>query len=443
MPIDFGIRSSPGAPLARRIAWLTAARLLFLVLLLGLVGLFGRERTLAVESFTVQVALMTLGVAFALAGVYAAVLRSGRHLEQLADFQLVFDQLTWTVIVYLSGGPSSGATSLYGLSCIAGAALTGLRGAGLAALAAGLSYGALTLLLHSGWLLPPPDQPGSLYALDSTELAYHVLINLLGLVVVTLLSGYLAERLRRTGGQLVVAEQRAQQAERLAALGRLATGLAHEIRNPLGSIAGSVQMLKASDRLTDEDRQLCEIVEREAARLDDLVTDMMDLTRPRDRDVVHVDVARVAQEVVELARRSGRGKSDVRVDYLGVEAATVEADAAQLRQLIWNLVRNAVQASKAGDAVRVDVSVEHGRVELRVEDDGVGIDEESKERLFDAFFTNRSQGTGVGLAVVKRIADEHGFTLSVDSKAGQGAAFHVALGPNLASGPERDRQAQP
>jgi signal transduction histidine kinase len=91
-------------------------------------------------------------------------------------------------------------------------------------------------------------------------------------------------------------------------------------------------------------------------------------------------------------------------------------------------VRNAVQASSAGDHVRVNVEVDAGRVRLMVEDHGVGIDEQAKARLFDAFFTTRSQGTGVGLAVVKRIADEHGFAIDVRSSEGQGATFRVALG---------------
>jgi signal transduction histidine kinase len=103
---------------------------------------------------------------------------------------------------------------------------------------------------------------------------------------------------------------------------------------------------------------------------------------------------------------------------------------------VWNLVRNGVQASHAGDAVRVRVELSAvGTVELSVSDAGIGIDEAGKERLFDAFFTTRSQGTGVGLAVVKRIADEHGFSIRVESSEGRGATFHVSLGtPEVPSG---------
>ncbi len=417
-----------GAPLPRRLAWLTGARLLFLTVLLGLVGLFYLRGQFRLDSFTIRVALVTLAIAFGLGGVYAALLRSGRNLAFVADAQLVLDQLTWTAIVYLSGGVSSGATSFYGLSCMVGAILTGLRGASIAAVSGGICYVGLVGAMQTGLLPFPSDQPAALYHVTSDELTYYLAINLLVLVVVTLLAGYLAERLRMTGGQLVEAEERAEQAERMAALGRLAAGLAHEIRNPLGSIAGSIQLLRGSSGLSEEDEQLCGIVEREAARLNDLVTDMMDLSRPRKPVFSRVDAGALAREVVELTGRSGRGVSDVEVVCAAPEHVMVTADGAQLRQLIWNLVRNAVQASSAGDSVQVTIEVENGRAELAVKDEGIGIDEQAKAKLFDAFFTTRSQGTGVGLAVVKRIADEHGFAIQVDSEEGGGATFRVSMG---------------
>jgi signal transduction histidine kinase len=308
-----------------------------------------------------------------------------------------------------------------------------MRGAAVAAAAGALSYGALVLLLVRGWLKPPPDQSPSLYAVGAQELWFYVSVLLLVLVVVSLLAGTLAERLRWTGGELKLATERADRAERMAALGRLAAGLAHEIRNPLGSIAGSIQLLRTVPDLSEEDRRLCDIVQRETARLNDLVTDMVDLSRPRSPLISDLDVAAVAREVVVLAGASGRSVSDVAVRYDGPDSAMVRADGAQLRQLIWNLVRNAVQASRPGETVTVRITQSSsGPIELSVEDRGPGIDETAKERLFDAFFTTRSQGTGVGLAVVKRIADEHRFPILVESAAGQGAIFRVTLAATAA-----------
>jgi two-component system sensor histidine kinase HydH len=427
--IPLGLPEIVGSPgLSRRLATLTAARLVLLTLALALVGLF-YLRGGGLGSVTLRIGLGTLVVSFALAGIYALVLRTGKALTFLADAQLVLDQLTWTVVAYLTGGASSGAASFYGLSCLVGALLTGFRGSAVAAVSGVVAYSTMVLLLATKVLGPPSDQPESLYVLSWDEVRFYLAVHALVELVVALLSGALVERLRATGGELVLATERAERAERMAMLGRLATGLAHEIRNPLGSIAGSVQLLKAARGITDEDRALCEIIQREAGRLNDLVTDMMDLSRPRRPELARVDVARLVREVVELAGKSGRGGTDVAVTYDGPDAAHVVADAAQLRQLVWNLVRNGVQASSAGDRVVASLAPRESDEcwELAVSDHGVGIAPEARGRLFDAFFTTRSHGTGVGLAVVKRIADEHAFALSVDTDRPKGAVFRVRM----------------
>jgi two-component system, NtrC family, sensor histidine kinase HydH len=172
----------------------------------------------------------------------------------------------------------------------------------------------------------------------------------------------------------------------------------------------------------------------------------MDLARPRKPTITTIDAAALAREVVELTSTSGRAVSDVTVVYEGDATALIRADGAQIRQLAWNLVRNAVQASSAGDAVHVRVSRDpRDHAVLEVSDRGIGIDEQAKVRLFDAFFTTRSQGTGVGLAVVKRIADEHGFSIEVTSERGSGATFRVDLGAIVtmaAAEPDTDPRAE-
>lgn len=426
--------ASAVAPLARRLAWVTGLRLLFLTVLLGLLGLLNFTHKLQ-TTFTGQTAFVTLAIGFALTAVYASWLRSGRRLRRLVVLQLSIDPILWTMIVYLSGAASSGATSLYGLSCVMGALLIGFRGAALSMILGATCFGALLAGVGGGWIPAPPDQSVDVYHLTTQELSYSALVNTLGMGVVALLAGSLAERLRMAGGELMLAEERAKQAESMAALGRLAAGLAHEIRNPLGSISGSIQLLKTNPALSPEDQRLCTIIVREASRLNDLVTDMMDLARPRKPRLVCVDAAATAREVVSLAAQSGRAVSDVRIVYEGLESAPIAADPAQLRQLVWNLVRNAVQASHAGERVEVRVEPAPGnerrRVELSVSDRGVGLDADARDRIFDAFFTTRAQGTGVGLAVVKRIADDHGFSIEVESEAGHGALFRIDLGKLL------------
>lgn len=422
------------ATLPRRLLWLNLLRLLVLTTLLALTGFPLTIAHLGLGTESSRLALSALATSFAVAGVLAVLLRKGRFIEGIATTQLVFDQLTWTVFVYLTGGVGSAATLFYGLTCLAGAIATGVSGAWIAAGTACLFYAVLAVCSAMHWIEGPSDQNPAFYSSNTDEIIYHFGVNVLGIIVVALLGGYLAERLRLTGGKLVEAEERAKRAERLAVLGGLASGLAHEIRNPLGSIGGSIRLLAMNRQLNDDDRKLCEIIQRETTRLNDLVSDMLDLTRARVPNFTVVDVVAVVEDVVSLASASGRAVSDVAVRYVGgAKRLLVRADAAQMRQLIWNLVRNAVQASSAGDTVRIAVEEDPAKGGmLSVEDDGQGIEPELIPRLFDPFFTTRSHGSGIGLAVVQRIADEHGFKIAVTSRMGHGARFVVMFGSKSA-----------
>lgn len=410
--------SDPSDRLPSRLAWVIGLRLGFLSLLLAATAFIYLRGALTEYPESQTIVLGSIGAAFALAGIYATLLRQRRYLQRLAAAQILLDQITWTAIVYVTGGATSGATSLYGLTCLVGAVLIGIRGSVIAAIA---GVGAFTLLcvgLATRTLAPPSDQRLVNYAVQWHQIVYPLAVNALGIVVVAVLAGYLAERLRRTGGQLVEANERAASAERLAMLGRIAAGLAHEIRNPLGSISGSIDLLREAPGLTDEDRRLCDIVQREAGRLNQLVSDMMDLARPRQPEPERVDVASLARDVVALASRSERsGAGDVAVGYRGpAGSAWALCDGGQIRQVLWNLVRNAVQASPAGTEVEVSVQTDGKLVRLAVTDRGIGIAPASRDKIFDAFFTTRSQGAGIGLAVVRRIVDDH---------AKFGAAIHV------------------
>ncbi len=418
-------------PFESRLVRLMALRLAVLTLFLAFVTIVYLPTTSG--GFSSLVAFATVAVAYALAAVYTGLLRARRFTHAVAYTQIVTDQIGWTAIVYVTGGATSGAVSLYGLTIFAGAFALARRGAFVALASALAGYVGVVLMLAQEVIPAPADQDPSLYARPLSGVLYPMVANSVGLVLVASMSGYLAERLRTAGGNLALAEARAEQAERLAAIGRLATGLAHEIRNPLGGIAGSIELLKTSPSLTEEDRRLCEIVQREADRLNDLVGDMLDLARPRTPQPEPLDVTQLARDVVTLAGTSGRGK-DVLVQFEGPPSLVLRADGAQLRQVLWNLVRNAVQASSAGDAVLVRIERrEGGDVSISVSDRGPGIPKEARDRIFDAFFTTRSHGTGVGLAVVKRIIDAHGWT--VEATGEQGAVFEVLVPASAVEGP--------
>jgi len=232
-------------------------------------------------------------------------------------------------------------------------------------------------------------------------------------------------------------EERLGRSERLADLGRLAAGLAHELRNPLASMLGSVELLRAS-AATEQDRRLLDIVLREGGRLAQLVTEFLAFARPAPPRREPTDLAELAGETLAaFANDPAAAGVAVAPD---LQPTPARADAGQLRQVLWNLLSNAAQAfpPAAPGVARGTVRVAcrptgDGGAELEVADDGPGIDAADVERLFTPFFTTKPSGTGLGLATIHRIVDAHGGVVTVDSAPGRGARFTVRLPPPAAA----------
>ena len=240
--------------------------------------------------------------------------------------------------------------------------------------------------------------------------------------------------------ELRAMEDAVQRSERLADLGRLSAGLAHELRNPLASMSGCIELLRTSASLGQEDRRLMDIVLREATRLDDLVTRFLQFARPAPVRRRPADVAAMAAETLEVFANDPAAVR-VRLERQLVPTP-LECDPDQLRQLLWNLLANAAQAvaSREGDAadpagrqaagrIRVTCAPEEGGARITVEDDGPGIAPADLPRIFVPFFTTKALGTGLGLATVQRIVDGHGGVVAVESVPGQGTVFTVRLPP--------------
>ena len=197
-----------------------------------------------------------------------------------------------------------------------------------------------------------------------------------------------------------------QRAERLATLGRMAAGLAHEIRNPLASISGSVQMLRRGTEDQPVDRRLMDIILRETERLDKLLGDFLAYARPRPPRLVATRVDMIVSETVEMFRSgpSGQGLA-LELDLAEVEVAL---DQDQFRQVVWNLLSNAAESLGRDGRIWVRVARDGEGVLVAVADDGPGVPEEIAERIFEPFFTSNELGTGLGLASVSQIAVAHG-----------------------------------
>lgn len=299
-------------------------------------------------------------------------------------------------------------------------------GLGTAVLASVCFAPHVVLELHQG--LEPRRFIGS----EATEV--------IDLLLVGLIAGMLADRerkqkesLQRTTSELNTVYQELQQnfermkrSERLYAIGQLSAGLAHEIRNPLASIGGAAAILKKND--SEQRRQeFLNIIEKESERLNRLLTNFIDFARPRAPQYQSVDIGALVASVIDLAKHGiGRRAVQIRTRVLA-DLPPVTCDPEQVKQVVLNLVMNAIQAIPEGGNVEVNLLRDPTRVVIEVKDEGVGIMPEHLDNIFDPFFTTKDTGSGLGLSVAHQIVTQHGGVLTAKNNTGKGATFSLSL----------------
>ncbi len=241
----------------------------------------------------------------------------------------------------------------------------------------------------------------------------------------------LAERLAETNRRLEHAQAEARRSERLAALGQLSAGLAHEIRNPLGVIKGSAEMLTQKLQASDElARELAGYISTEVNRLSALVTEFLDFARPLHAQPNPADLTALLDRVLQVVAARFTGKQPVRVEReYASNLPFVPLDESLCEQAFLNLVQNAYEAMEAGGTLRVEVQpvIQEDRegVELRLSDTGPGVPEELREEIFNPFVTTKKTGVGLGLSIVSKIVDGHHGSIHVDNAPAGGAVFTI------------------
>jgi signal transduction histidine kinase len=229
--------------------------------------------------------------------------------------------------------------------------------------------------------------------------------------------------------------ERMKERERLAALGEMAAGLAHEIRNPLGSIKGAAQFLLPEGEQLGTAKEFLSIIVDEVNRLNKIVSQFLDYARPYRGDQTPLDVNEVVRKTTQLLQpEEGAPKIEVALN-LAEDLPPVRADAEQLRQVFLNLGLNALQAMPSGGKLTITSGLRRGArrgepisfLEVRFRDTGIGIPPNELRNLFIPFYTTKEKGTGLGLPISQRIVENHGGTIEVRSQQGKGATFTVLL----------------
>lgn len=536
--------------LRSRLVRLIAARVVVATLLLVAATLVQRNQP---AEFPVNALLFLSALVYGLSAVYSATLGLVNRHPWLADVQLGADALLVSALIGLTGGVASYVSWLYVLPIIAASTIRLRRGALQVAALSILFYVVLVAAQYldaaPSWVsLAGLDRPPGRFAF------YTVTVNLVGFSAVALLSGSLAERLRKADASLVDAslriedlrafneyvidglqsglvttdadsrvltfnrgatailgissehavgldardllqlsagvreelasvgsgrsvradidyltsagvhlevglmvrvmafpggetghlytfqdvtelrrlERDARLRQRLAAVGEMAAGIAHEIRNPLASMSGSIQVLRQELTLNEEQGQLMDIVLRESDRLNDTIRSFLSYARPQTFAIARLDVATVVQDAARLLRNSPDALETHVVDVrCPAQPVWCDTDENQLRQIVWNLSSNGLRAMPGGGrlllSVETDVSGDEPEVVVSVADEGRGIPAEELDNLFQPFRSTFQGGTGLGLAIVHRIVSDHGGVIRVSSTIDVGTTVRVRL----------------
>ncbi len=238
----------------------------------------------------------------------------------------------------------------------------------------------------------------------------------------------LEQRVRDATEDLKKTQDKLIQSEKLAALGKLSAGIAHEIRNPLTSMKVLVHALSGRLEGREKEQEDIAVIEDEIERVNRIITRFLDFARPRSPEFSRVDVNRLLDETITLVTREAEERG-VLFEQTRESVPAVLADREQMKQVFLNVFLNALDAMPGGGQLSVSTRCTAGRVEIAVSDRGGGIQEETRKQIFEPFFTTKEEGVGLGLSIVKRIVDEHGGTLLVKDNPPRGTTFTVSMPP--------------
>jgi two-component system sensor histidine kinase PilS (NtrC family) len=541
----------------RRLLWLIGGRAAVVTVLLGSAILM--DDINAPGSLPINPFYFLIGLTYALTLVYVLLLKQAERHLWLVDVQLACDAIIVSALVHMTNGVSSYFTSLYALPIIAASTIQSQRSGMMVGVLSSLMYAAIVGAQYSGTPAAPIVVVGS-DVLPPRRVGFFIAgLNIFGFMAVAALSGYLAERLRRTGAALEqtatqledlqafsehvisslsgglattdiegrvlsfnkaaegisgisaleaidrhasdvlqlpsefaglfgqregrtrlprveyvfrckngqeielgistatlktprgevgfvftfqdVTESRRQEREariqqRLAAVGEMAAGIAHEIRNPLASMSGSLQILRQELPLSEEQSQLMDIVLRESDRLNDTIRSFLDYAKPQRNASLRLDVRQLVTDAGTLLQNSPELLETHAVECeVPDQPVWVLADEAQIRQIVWNLASNGLRAMSEGGTLTLAVlpavpAKDAGKppmVAIAVTDEGIGIDPDDLDGILQPFHGGFTRGTGLGLSIVHRIVSDYNGELLMASERGKGTTVTVKL----------------
>ena len=421
------------------IKWIILLRLIFTTLLLS-AAIFLQ---LYYESSPFEKNLLILygivGTIFFLSLCYLLILPYVTRTNLFVCIQIGVDTFLVTAIVFSTGGFSSIFSFCYLVVIIYSSMILLKYGCMIVAALCSIQYGIIINLEYYGIISPfLLDGGRSTVIFDFEHVIYNLIITMGACFAVAFLSGSLSEQIARSKKELEAMEDHVKRVDRLALMGSMGAGLAHELKNPLASLTGSIQLLRDDLKYNPDHDKLIQIILREANRLSSLANNFLLLARPPSGQLVPLELGRELVNFVDFFKKGNAHGHKILIRRSPASGAWIKMDPEHFRQIFWNLLLNAAQAMDKVGSITIDVDLlPNNNVEIKISDTGCGISPDKMKSIFDPFFTTKSQGTGLGLSIVHNILEIYGAQINVESKLDHGAMFTLRFpGIDIASIPK-------
>lgn len=348
------------------------------------------------------------------------------HIRQ-AYIQISLDTVIITALIYLSGGFASFYSFLYPVVPIYASLLLTRRSTLIISGLGSIQY-AILIGLEYFTIIPTviPDWAHSAASYHWSYVTNKIFLIITACIAVSLLSSYLVTQARKAKKELKAMRDHVRRVDKMASLGEMAANMAHEIKNPLASMTGSIQLLRQESHGHPDQDKLMEIVTREANRLSILVHNFLLFAKTPGGQIQPVNLNQTIEETLVLLEKDGACHEVDLIKDLKPDR-WVEIDPVHLRQVLWNLLLNAVEAVAENGRVIIRTIPGENDIAIEIADNGIGIDKENLERIFAPFYSNKSKGTGLGLSIVHNLLEGCGSRLDVDSKLGLGTTVTFRL----------------
>lgn len=422
--------SYPVNNFSKKLKWLMLSRLLFAVFLMGGTIVYRANEHLPYLAKPFVYLYWLIAWILILSICYALIFEYFKNDTAFAYMQVVIDTLIVTSIVFLTGCLSSIFTFLYLIVIICASMFLSRKGSLVIAALCSMQYGLVVdltyyKLISNNWILSG-DYAESY---EWNQVIYKICTVMLACFMTALLSSYLAEQERRAQSELSLMESYLKRVENMAVAGEMAAGLAHEIKNPIASLSGSIQLLLESGDYSPVQTKLMQIVDREAGRLDRLVSEFLLFARPKKGAIEAVCVSTILGEIIEQCLNDSKFTDTITIKNAIDADLWTEMDPGHLRQIVLNLMLNAAEAMEddSGEISVKAYALKSGFVRIKIIDTGVGMNDDLVNSIFDPFFTTKTRGTGLGLSIVYRLLETYGYQIDVKSKEGLGSEFQLRL----------------